>query len=385
MSARPSARTPRPRAPPGAPRPRRSRPRRRTRRRTSASRSAPAASRDPRATVTPLPAASPSAFTTARPPNSSTNASAFSTSVNVPERAVGIPCRSHSSFAHAFEPSSARRASRRPEHREPRASQLVGQTGDERRLGADHGEVDVLAFDERDDAVDVVGAHGHATGDRAIPALPGAASRSSTERALRAAARRARAPAPPPPTTRTFIRPAGSARARVRPRRPTTGTPTSSSIRWTYARAGFGQVLERRRLVDLLHPALELLVDRLGLVEERLVRREVVERLALGAVRRCRSVTRLEPGQDVELGDEQLGQPVHARRVPPEHRVEPAAAALATGRRSRTRCPRSPSRSPTSSTSSVGNGPAPTRVTYAFTMPITRSTSRGPMPADASA
>ena len=42
--------------------------------------------------------------------------------------------------------------------------------------------------------------------------------------------------------------------------------------------------------------------------------------------------------------------------------------------------PRSRRNSPDSSNSSVGNGPAPTRVVYALTMPITRSMRFGPMP-----
>src|SRR3954467_14587503 len=36
--------------------------------------------------------------------------------------------------------------------------------------------------------------------------------------------------------------------------------------------------------------------------------------------------------------------------------------------------------SPDASKSSVGNGPAPTRVVYAFTMPMTRSILPGPIP-----
>src|SRR5205807_10615744 len=47
--------------------------------------------------------------------------------------------------------------------------------------------------------------------------------------------------------------------------------------------------------------------------------------------------------------------------------------------------PRSPSRSPSGPLSFVGNGPAPTRVTYALVIPITRSTHCGPIPADATA
>src|SRR3954447_24412570 len=43
--------------------------------------------------------------------------------------------------------------------------------------------------------------------------------------------------------------------------------------------------------------------------------------------------------------------------------------------------PRSRISAPTSSSSSVGNGPAPTRVVYAFAIPQTSSMSRGPTPA----
>ena len=96
--------------------------------------------------------------------------------------------------------------------------------------------------------------------------------------------------------------------------------------------AAAGQVVERAGLAEVLVPALELLVDGLGRVEQRLVRREVVERLALAPGRPCRP-SRSEPRQHVELGDEQLGQAVHPRRVAQEHRVEPPAAALAAGRR----------------------------------------------------
>src|SRR5579863_9199100 len=47
--------------------------------------------------------------------------------------------------------------------------------------------------------------------------------------------------------------------------------------------------------------------------------------------------------------------------------------------------PRSPSNCPVASASSVGNGPAPTRVLYAFAMPSTNPTAAGPTPAPAAA
>ena len=47
--------------------------------------------------------------------------------------------------------------------------------------------------------------------------------------------------------------------------------------------------------------------------------------------------------------------------------------------------PRERSHSPCSSNSSVGNGPDPTRVVYAFTMPTMRSRRFGPTPAPVAA
>ena len=73
------------------------------------------------ATTTPLPAARPSAFTTARPPSSSTNALAFSTSSKLPERAVGMPLRCKSSFAKAFDPSRRAAEAVGPKTTTPRA------------------------------------------------------------------------------------------------------------------------------------------------------------------------------------------------------------------------------------------------------------------------
>src|SRR5947209_9064371 len=43
-------------------------------------------------------------------------------------------------------------------------------------------------------------------------------------------------------------------------------------------------------------------------------------------------------------------------------------------------CPRSPSLVPTSLSCSLGNGPDPTRVVYALTMPSTKPAPDGPMP-----
>src|SRR5439155_25984889 len=69
------------------------------------------------------------------------------------------------------------------------------------------------------------------------------------------------------------------------------------------------ELLERPDVVDLLAPTVELLVRGDGAMEQRLVRREVV---VLDAVRPIRGayLERLEPGQHIELRQEDLGQAV---------------------------------------------------------------------------
>src|SRR5205085_7016928 len=76
----------------------------------------------------------------------------------------------------------------------------------------------------------------------------------------------------------------------------------------------------------------QLLPHRFGLVEQRLMRREVAELPAVGSVGGA-DPERREPRQDVELRQEDLAQPVEPRSVPQHHGVEPAAPALASGRR----------------------------------------------------
>src|SRR5204862_4301240 len=84
------------------------------------------------------------------------------------------------------------------------------------------------------------------------------------------------------------------------------------------------------RVGEFLRPALHLLVDGLRAVEQRLVRREVLVEVAIRAVARA-DLQRLEPGEDVELRQEELGQAVQSRGVAEDHRVEPSALPTATG------------------------------------------------------
>src|SRR5439155_9715935 len=81
------------------------------------------------------------------------------------------------------------------------------------------------------------------------------------------------------------------------------------------------------RAPQFLAPSLELLVHGLGLVEQRLVRREIRVELAARPVRGA-YLHRLETREHVEFGQEQLGETVQARRVAQDDGIEPAAVAL---------------------------------------------------------
>ena len=117
-----TATPPRPRA---APRPR-------SRRRTPRGRAAPRrAPRRVRHTKTPLPAASPSALTTHGARGDRER-----------RRAPARPPRAITSFANASSPRSAPPPRSGPKTAIAGVAQLVGDAGDERRLGPDHDEVD---------------------------------------------------------------------------------------------------------------------------------------------------------------------------------------------------------------------------------------------------
>ena len=115
-----------------------------------ASRAASAVARSV-ATVTPLPAASPSAFTTIgqvvlhahrRAPRSQSVKRRYS--------AVGMPASRQRSLVKPLEPSSCAAAFEGPKARDAGRRKVVDEAGDERRLGPDDDEVDLLRAAEGD-------------------------------------------------------------------------------------------------------------------------------------------------------------------------------------------------------------------------------------------
>src|SRR3954454_22328028 len=92
------------------------------------------------------------------------------------------------------------------------------------------------------------------------------------------------------------------------------------------------QVLEAAAARDVLGPAVELLVDRRCVMEVGLRHRHLV---VPGAVHVVRDADRdlLAAGEGVELGEDEVGDAVHAGGVPTDARVLPATPARATGRR----------------------------------------------------
>src|SRR5690606_17275740 len=80
---------------------------------------------------------------------------------------------------------------------------------------------------------------------------------------------------------------------------------------------------------DVLAPAREVLVDRFRVVEVRLVHGYVIEAFAVDVIGDAHRDL-LETGEDVELGEHQIGDAVHARGVAGDGRVVPADAARPT-------------------------------------------------------
>ena len=91
------------------------------------------------------------------------------------------------------------------------------------------------------------------------------------------------------------------------------------------------KVVERTRLGDVLGPAGEELVDRLGVVEAGLRHRHLVDPLAVDVVRDAHRDL-VPAGQHVELGEHEVGDAVDACGVAGDRGVVPAAASGAAGR-----------------------------------------------------
>src|SRR4051812_35312706 len=92
------------------------------------------------------------------------------------------------------------------------------------------------------------------------------------------------------------------------------------------------QVLEAAAAGDVLGPAVELLVDRRCMVEVGLRHRHLVVPYAVHVVRDA-DRDLLAAGQGVELGEDEVGDAVHASGVPGDDGVVPTTAAWSAGRR----------------------------------------------------
>ena len=107
------------------------------------------------ATVTPLPAARPSALiTTPGTPGAASSATASMPCSSVRtwrQRAVGTPASLHRLLGEGLGALELRRGGGWAEGKMPARVERVHEPGDERRLGADDGEVNALALDGRHD------------------------------------------------------------------------------------------------------------------------------------------------------------------------------------------------------------------------------------------
>ena len=115
------------------------------------------------------------------------------------------------------------------------------------------------------------------------------------------------------------------------------------------------------------------------MVEVGLVRGEVLRLAPVGEAIPDADRKLVELRQDVELGQRERRDPVHAHGEPQGDEVEPPATPLAPGDGAELAAELA-TRSCGGPEISLGNGPSPTRVTYAFETPTTSSIRCGPMP-----
>ena len=182
-------------------------------------------------TRTPFPAASPSVLTTHGAGRLRRKAMAGATSVKVPNRAVGIPASSSSSFMKAFEPSSCAPSAPGPTTSRPMARSRSASPSTRGASGPTTTRSQVMSS-----GISAVQVNPSA----AMPGFPGATVTATPER------RSARAIAcsrPPDPTTRTWLttggrprtahgpvrrRPSESARRSGAPRTPRSPSPVAA-------------------------------------------------------------------------------------------------------------------------------------------------------------
>src|SRR5215469_9997247 len=312
------------------------------------------ASRRSPVTTTPLPAASPSAFTTWGGPNASRAASTSAWVTHVRAAAVGTPAAAMTCLANDFDPSIIAAARPGPKQAMPAARTASATPA---TSGASGPMTTSSAPTLAARAVTLpwsAGATSWISAIVAIPGLPGAACRLVTP-ASRASARTRACSRPPEPMTRTRTAASLPPAARLPGTRRDDPAPAlqhrsdqgAELERLVAARAhsdpgqrGADHVLDRPHVGlrapgeipelpgrgEVLPPAVQVLVDRLRVVEVRLRHGDLV---VPGPVHVVGHADRhpLQAGQHVELGEEVVGDPVDAGRVPGDDRVEPAGAA----------------------------------------------------------
>src|SRR5215475_6702777 len=303
-------------------------------------------------TTTPLPAARASSFTTYGGPKAARASSASASVVAIRQLAVGMPASAMMSLAKAFEPSMRAAAASGPKAARPSARRASATPATSGASGPITTRSVFSALASRVTSAGLAAVTWWTCASSAMPGLPGAAC-SAVTAGSRRSARTIACSRPPEPITSTrtgtIFQDHGSwvansagfdprswaglekgtelqglVAARADADRADRGTGEVLD-RLDVMLRGRGQVSERSGLRDVLPPPVEVLVDRLGVMELGLRHRDVVVALAVDFVGHAyRHLA--EAGQHVELGDEEVGDPVDPGGIPCDDGVEPAGA-----------------------------------------------------------
>ena len=157
------------------------------------------------ATTTPLPAASPSAFTTIGAPRRRTNSRAASASSKRSHRAVGMPAASQSSLVKLLLPSSRAAAASGPQHLMPAACMASAMPATSGASGPGTTRSTWLSRAKSTRAAMSSTPIGTVSASSAMPGLPGA-HHSLVSSGLAASFQHSACSRPPDPTTRTRMR-----------------------------------------------------------------------------------------------------------------------------------------------------------------------------------
>jgi exodeoxyribonuclease VII large subunit len=157
------------------------------------------------ATTTPLPAASPSAFTTIGAPRRRTNSRAAAASVNRSHSAVGMPAASHTSLQKLLLPSRRAAAAEGPQQAIPASPSASASPSTSGASGPGTTRSMAWARAKRTSPALSMAATGTFVATSAVPGLPGA--HHTAVAPSRASATHSACSRPPLPTTSTRMRP----------------------------------------------------------------------------------------------------------------------------------------------------------------------------------